>query len=170
MTRNVLATSDSNGPTLLRLALGAVMFAHGAQKAFGWFGGAGLAGTFASFEQGLGIPPALTALAIAAELIGGILLIIGAFGRFAALAIGIDMIVAVLVVHRANGFFMNWEGQKAGEGFEYHILAIAMAAALVVMGSGCCSVDRALTRRKERRVVVVTPATTAPLEPVGTVR
>lgn len=170
MSRNLLDTSDSIGPTLLRLSLGVVMFAHGAQKGLGWFGGPGLQGALASFEQGFGIPPALAGLAIAAELLGGILLIIGAFGRVAALGIGVNMIVAVLLAHRSNGFFMNWTGQKAGEGFEYHILAIGMAAALVVMGSGCCSVDRALTRRKERRVVVVTPPATAPREPVGTRR
>lgn len=169
MSRNLLATSDSIGPLLLRLSLGIVMFAHGAQKVLGWFGGPGLEGTFAMFEQSFGIPPALAALAIAAEFLGGLLLIVGAFGRLAALAIGVDMIVAALVAHVSNGFFMNWSGQQAGEGFEYHVLAVGMAAALVVLGSGCCSVDRALSRRKERRVVVVTPAPET-REPAGTAR
>lgn len=148
MWRNLLATSESNGPLLLRLSLGIVMFAHGAQKALGWFGGPGLQGTFAAFEQSWGIPPALTVLAIGAEFLGGLLLIIGAFGRLAALAIAVDMVVAVLVAHVSNGFFMNWMGQKAGEGFEYHILAIGLALVVMLRGSGAGSVDRLLVGRR----------------------
>lgn len=174
--RRFLATNDSLGPLLLRLTLGLVMFAHGAQKVLGWFGGGGVQATFAAFEQSYGLPPALTVLPMAAELGGGILLIVGAFTRLAAFGIGFNMLVAVVVGgHMANGFFMNWTGNQPGEGSEFHILAIGMAGALMVLGAGAASVDRSLSHRDEERVVtrpatVDGPTTTtapAPREPAG---
>lgn len=165
--RRIIATPESIGPLFLRLALGVVMFAHGAQKVLGWWGGPGVEGTFAAFEQAYGIPPWLTVLPMAAEFLGGLLLIVGLFGRVAALAIGVDMLVAMFVGgHVANGFFMNWFGQMTGEGFEYHILAIGMAAALVAQGSGAASIDRTLMRGREERVVVEPAPTAAPRDPV----
>lgn len=164
--RRVFATHDSIGPLLVRVALGSVMFAHGAQKVLGWWGGLGLEGTFAAFEQGYGLPPWLTVLPMAAEFLGGLLLVVGALGRLAALAIAVDMIVAMAVGgHVANGFFMNWAGQQPGEGFEFHLLAIGMALALLVEGSGAASIDRALMgRRGEERAA--REAAPAPREPV----
>ncbi len=166
--RRIFATSDSVGPLLLRLALGVVMFAHGAQKVLGWWGGPGIQGTFAAFEQGYGIPPWLTVLPMAAEFVGGLLLIVGLAGRLAALTIGVNMLVAMVVGgHVANGFFMNWMGQSPGEGFEYHILAIGMAGAIVALGSGAMSIDRALTPPVRAERVVVEPARApTPREPV----
>jgi len=139
---SILSTDSSRTLTFLRIVLGLVMLPHGLQKTIGWFGGPGYAGTMGFFTS-IGIPAFLGFLAIAAESAGAIALIAGVGTRIAALGILTNMIVAALM-HRANGFFMNWSGQQAGEGFEYHILAIAIALILVVRGAGRWSVDRAL--------------------------
>ena len=132
------------------MALGAVIFPHGAQKLLGWFGGAGLEPTLAFFSDALGIPAALGVLIVLAEFFGGLALIVGAFSRVAAGAIGTIMVGAVLMVHAQNGFFMNWFGAQQGEGFEYHLLALGLAAAVVVAGSGALSLDRVMAQRLDR--------------------
>jgi putative oxidoreductase len=144
MLRKLLSTSDDRVLLLLRLALGVVMFPHGAQKALGWYGGAGLDATIAQFGQ-MGIPSFLSMLVIAAEFLGSILLVVGFMGRVAAFGIACVMVGAVIMVALPNGFFMNWSGQQAGEGFEYHILAFVLAAVIMWRGSGAASIDRALT-------------------------
>lgn len=149
MLRKLLATSDDWTLTLLRLFLGVIFFAHGAQKMLGWFGGYGFSGTMGFFTGMLHIPAPLAFLAICAEFLGGIGLIVGALGRVAAFGIAINMLVAVLMVHGQFGFFMNWSGQQKGEGFEYHLLAIVVAVVLMVRGSGAFSVDRALSSKPE---------------------
>ena len=146
MFRKLLATSDDGVLLLLRLALGIVMFPHGAQKALGWFGGPGVEGITGYFGQ-MGIPAFLTMLVIAAEFLGSILLVIGFLGRVAAFGILCVMLGAIFLVHAPNGFFMNWSGQQAGEGFEFHLLVAAMSLAIVWRGSGATSIDRALTHR-----------------------
>ena len=143
MLRKLLSTSDDRVLLLLRLALGVVMFPHGAQKALGWYGGAGLDATIAQFGQ-MGIPSFLSMLVVAAEFLGSILLVVGFLGRVAAFGIACVMVGAVILVALPNGFFMNWSGQQAGEGFEYHILAFVLAAVIMWRGSGAASVDRAL--------------------------
>src|SRR6478735_8201759 len=147
--QRLVATTDDPIATLLRLALGVVMFPHGAQKALGWFGGYGFGGTMAFFTQQAHIPALFAFLAITAEFAGSLGLISGLLTRVAAFGILCNMLVAVATVHASVGFLMNWYGQyPAGkEGFEYHILAGAIAIALMVRGGGKWSVDRALTRR-----------------------
>lgn len=147
----LLATHPSGGLLLARVLLGLVMAAHGAQKAFGWFGGPGPAATLSSFEQ-MGVPPVFTALVILAELLGGIGLVLGALTRIAAAGILAVMLGAVLMVHLPMGFFMNWGGEKQGEGFEFHLLAIGLATALLVEGAGAFSVDRALLAARREAV------------------
>lgn len=93
--------------TVVRIVLGSVMFAHGAQKALGWFGGAGFGPTLNYFGQNLGIPAPLAVPAIAAEFLSGLFLIVGLLGRLSALGIAVNMIVAGLLVHLRYGFFMN---------------------------------------------------------------
>jgi len=149
MLRKLLATSDDWTLTLLRLFLGVIFFAHGAQKTLGWFGGYGFSGTMGFFTGMLHIPAPFAFLAICAEFLGSIGLILGLLGRVAAFGITINMLVAVLMVHGQFGFFMNWSGQQKGEGFEYHLLAIVVGVVLMVRGSGAFSVDRALSSKAE---------------------
>jgi putative oxidoreductase len=144
MLRKLVQTPHDAVATIARLALGVVMLPHGAQKALGLFGGPGLQGTV-GFMGSMGIPALFAILAIAAEFLGAIGLITGLLGRVAALGIAVVMLVAVGMSHLQTGFFMNWTGQQKGEGFEYHLLAIGLAAVVMVRGSGAWSVDRALS-------------------------
>ena len=144
-------TNNSFAPLIARLTLGIVMFPHGAQKALGWFGGYGFSGTMNFFTQSMHIPAPLAFLAIAAEFAGSIGLILGCFSRIAAFGIASNMVVAILTVHAANGFFMNWFGTQKGEGFEYHLLAIGLALIVIVHGAGKASLDRLISHRLEAK-------------------
>jgi putative oxidoreductase len=142
----LVRTTDDVAPTIIRLALALVFFPHGAQKVLGWFGGYGFSGTMGFFTS-MGIPAVFAALAIAAEFLGAIGLAVGLLSRVAAFGIAATMVVAVLTVHLPNGFFMNWTGKQAGEGFEYHLLVLAMTLVVMIKGAGKASLDRLLTRR-----------------------
>src|SRR5215469_18464476 len=131
MLKKILKTSDDPVLTVLRVVLGAVFFVHGAQKMLGWFGGFGFHGTMGFFTQQIGIPAPLAFLAIAAEFFGGLGLVAGLLSRVAAFGIAVNMLVAIRLVHFANGFFMNWAGTQKGEGFEYHLLALALLVAVL---------------------------------------
>ncbi|SRR5712692_6395632 len=148
MLRKLLGTDPNNHAALLvRLALGIVMFPHGAGKMLGWYGGPGFSGTMAMFTEQLHIPAIFAFLAIMAEFLGSLGLITGLLTRVAAFGIACNMVVAMLMVHLPNGIFMNWFGNQKGEGYEYHILAIAMAVALMMRGGGAFSVDAILSRK-----------------------
>jgi len=129
---------------LIKSDLGAVFFAHGAQKMLRWFGGFGFAGTMGYFTGVMHIPTPLGFLAIAAEFFGGLGLILGFLTRIAAFGIAANMVVAIATVHRAFGFFMNWTGSQKGEGIEYHLLVLAITALLMIQGAGAFSFDRAI--------------------------
>jgi putative oxidoreductase len=146
MFRKLISTSDDFAPTVARLVLGVVIFAHGAQKMLGWFGGFGFHGTMGFFTQMLHIPAPLAFLAICAEFFGGLGLIVGLLSRVAALGIAVNMLVAIFTVHIHNGFFANWTGQQKGEGYEYHLLAIALTLVVMIKGAGALSIDRALSK------------------------
>jgi len=152
MIRKLFATDDNAATAVLRLVLGVVFFAHGAQKMLGWFGGYGYSATMGFFTGMMHIPAPLAFLAIVAEFFGGLGLILGLLTRIAAFGIGMNMIVAIVTVHSAFGFFMNWSGAQKGEGFEYHLLVLAMVVFLMIRGAGAFSVDRAFT------VVATSPA------------
>jgi len=142
-----LIKTDANWVvTIVRIVLGVVFFAHGAQKMLGWFGGYGFSGTMGFFTKTMGIPTPLAFLAIAAEFFGGLGLIFGLLSRIAASGIGVNMLVAIAMVHRHFGFFANWSGSQKGEGYEYHLLAIAIAVAIIVRGARALSLDRAIYR------------------------
>lgn len=149
MTHRLLSTSDDWTLAVLRVVLGLAMFAHGTQKMLGWFGGFGFTGTMNFFTTQMGIPALFAFLAIAAEFFGGLGLIIGLLTRIAAFGVAINMIVAVMMVHTQFGFFMNWNGNQKGEGFEYHVLVLAMTVALMVRGAGAWSVDRIISARAD---------------------
>ena len=146
----LLKTNDSLSGFVARIALGTVMFPHGAQKALGWFGGYGYHGTMGFFTGQMHIPSLFAFLAIAAEFAGSIGLITGFLSRVAAFGIGVNMVVATLLVHGANGFFMNWYGNQKGEGFEYHLLTLGLAVGVILAGAGKWSIDSVLSRRLER--------------------
>jgi len=156
MIRKLIATNNDAAITILRLVLGVVFFAHGAQKALGLFGGPGFSSTIGFFQQ-IGIPAWLAVLAIAAEFLGGLGLLVGFLTRIAALGIIVNMVVAILMVHSRVGFFMNWSGKQPGEGYEFHLLAIALGLAILIKGAGAFSVDRILaTQTPARRLGTVT--------------
>src|ERR1700731_2116703 len=142
MFRKLMATDNDVAITILRLVLGVVFFAHGAQKLLGWFGGYGFTGTMGFFTGMMHIPAPFAVLAIAAEFFGGLGLIFGLFTRVAAFGVLCNMIVAIAMVHIRFGFWMNWTGTQKGEGFEYHLLLIAASAFLMIRGAGAASVDR----------------------------
>ena len=147
MLKKILSTDGNSATTILRLVLGIVFFAHGAQKALGWFGGYGFSGTMGFFTETLHIPAVFAVLAIMAEFLGGLGLIFGLLTRIAAFGIAANMLVAIYAVHLPFGFFMNWSGAQKGEGFEYHLLVLAMTAFLMIKGAGAASLDRVLSRQ-----------------------
>jgi putative oxidoreductase len=147
MFKKLMATPDDSTLTFMRLMLGIVFFAHGAQKALGWFGGYGFSGTMGFFTTQMHIPAPLAFLAICAEFLGGLGLIFGFMARIAAFGIAMNMLVAVLMVHMHVAFFMNWAGNQKGEGYEYHLLALALAIPIIIRGAGAFSVDRALSSK-----------------------
>lgn len=112
------------------------------------FGGYGFSGTMQFFTEQMHIPYVFALLAIAAEFLGALGLIAGLFTRIAAFGITVNMIVAVYMVHYSQGFFMNWFGTQTGEGYEYHILAIALGLALMIRGGGMLSIDSRLGCKK----------------------
>jgi len=146
MFQKLFQTDNDYTLAVLRVVLGIVFFAHGAQKALGWFGGPGFNGTINFFQQ-IGIPAPLAVLAIAAEFLGGLGLLVGFLARVAALGIIINMVVAIFMVHSQVGFFMNWAGNQKGEGFEFHLLVIGVGLAVLVKGAGALSIDRLLAHR-----------------------
>ena len=138
---NVIRTNPDWVLAIARIILGVVFFPHGAQKMLGWFGGHGFKNTIQYFTTQAKLPSVLAFLVIGIEFFGSLELILGLFSRIAALGIIALMVGAVLKVHVLHGFFMNWAGTQKGEGFEYHLLAIALALLIVVKGSGALSVD-----------------------------
>lgn len=148
-------TGSDLSVTIPRLILGVVFFAHGAQKVLGWFGGHGFTATMHAFTTGMHIPALFAFLAIMAEFLGGLGLIFGFLGRIAAFGIMCDMAVAIAMFHHRFGLFMNWSGTQKGEGFEYHLLVLAIGALILIKGSGALSIDRMLTGRSAENTVVL---------------
>jgi len=142
-----LATDRDRTLLLQRVVLGIVMFPHGAQKLLGWFGGYGFSGTMGYFTDTMHLPAPLAFLIIAGESIGAIGLVLGAGTRLAAFGIAAVMLGAIFTTHLHVGFFMNWLGAQQGEGFEYHLLALALALPLAARGGGLFSVDGVLAKR-----------------------
>ncbi len=147
MFRRLLATNSDTAQLILRLVLGLVILPHGMQKMFGAFGGYGFSNTMDYFTNQAGIPALFAFLAITAEFFGALGLITGLLSRIAAFGISVVMVVATLTVHWSNGFFMNWNGNQPGEGFEYHLLAVGLALAVMINGGGKWSLDGLIARK-----------------------
>lgn len=143
----LLSTNSSRTLLYQRIILGVVMFPHGAQKLFGWFGGYGFSDTMTFFTDTMHLPWVIALLVILAESIGALCLVLGAATRVAALGIGAVMLGAIFTSHLDVGFFMNWFGTQKGEGYEFHLLALALALPLVIRGGGHLSLDGALAER-----------------------
>jgi putative oxidoreductase len=146
MMYSFFKTDQSWASLMLRVTLGVVIFAHGAQKLFGWFGGNGFDGTMGFFTNVMHLPWLVAFLVIVGESVGSLGLIAGLSTRFTAASFIVIMLGAIVTVHWPQGFFMNWFGQQQGEGFEYHLLVIGMSAALVLTGGGAWSLDRVVAR------------------------
>jgi putative oxidoreductase len=144
MLRTLFSTDPDWTLTIIRTILGVVFFAHGAQKLLGWFGGSGLKETMRTMRDFLGLPTLLAFAAVATEFFGGLGLIVGLLSRIAAVGIGVTMLAAIVMVHGRYGLFMDWFGARKNHGYEYHLLAIALAVVLVARGSGALSLDRIL--------------------------
>jgi putative oxidoreductase len=144
-----LFKTDTNNSLLAvqRALLGAVMFPHGAQKLLGWFGGYGFDGTMKFFTQTMHFPALLALLVILAESLGALLLLAGLGTRLAAFGISAVMLGAIATTHWKVGFFMNWFGNQAGEGYEFHLLALALGVPLLIAGGGRCALDSWVSAR-----------------------
>src|SRR5512139_692891 len=138
MFKELLRTDNSLAQLFIRIALGVVMFPHGAQKVLGWFGGPGIARTFEAFA-GMGFPPWSVVVLMVVESLGAVLLVCGFLTRLWAVGIGASIAICMFLSHVQHGFFMNWFGQQQGEGFEYHILVIGICLALLIRGGGALS-------------------------------
>lgn len=149
MLASLLHTESSWAPTVLRIALAVVLFPHGAQKLLGWFGGYGFKGTMGYFTGHAGLPWLVGFAAIMIEFFAPLFLLAGFATRLSALAIFGLFVGIIFVAHWKVGFWMNWNGQLAAgqEGFEYHLLVLGMAAALILAGGGKFAVDGLLTRQ-----------------------
>ena len=145
--------SDWTGP-ILRLTLGGVMWAHGAQKMLGWFGGYGFSGTMKFFTDPMHLPWLIGFLVIVIEFFGTLSILIGLASRLWAALLAVLTLGIVFTSHLQHGFFMNWFGNQKGEGYEYFLLLLGLAAALVVNGSGRYSLDKLLQRPAPLRTTV----------------
>jgi putative oxidoreductase len=113
----------------------------------GWYGGFGFDGTMGFFTQTLGLPWIIAFLVVIGEFFGSLALLMGFLTRFSAASIGVIMLGAITMVHLQNGFFMNWFGKQAGEGYEYHLLVLGISVALTIIGAGRWSVDQQIAQR-----------------------
>lgn len=146
--KKIIATNHTNIYALIaRVALGIVVFPHGAQKLLGWFDGNGFEATMNSLTGSMGLPWILALLVILIESIGSLLLIFGLITRVAALGMLINFIGVVLTTQMHNGFFMNWmKVADKGEGLEYFILLFGLAIIALIAGGGKWSLDAVITK------------------------
>jgi putative oxidoreductase len=147
MKKLLFETNNSYAPTILRVLLGTVLFAHGAQKMLGWFGGYGFDSTMGYFTNTVGLPWIVGLLVILVEFFGSLLLILGLGTRIWSISIFFLFVGIMVTSHLSNGFFMNWYGSQKGEGIEFFLLAIGMAASLTITGAGQLSIDQLLAKR-----------------------
>jgi putative oxidoreductase len=144
MKQLIFSTDGSYVGMVLRLAAGAIMLPHGAQKMLGLLGGHGFNATMQYFTKTMGLPWLISFLVIVIEFVGALGLIVGFATRIWAIALIAVMIGAIITTSYSNGFFMNWFGHQQGEGFEYHLLVVAICIGVVLTGSGKFGIDHLL--------------------------
>ncbi len=138
----LFATNPSWSIFIIRLALGVIFFAHGAQKVLGWFGGYGLKPTANHFAS-MGMPLALAYAVCFIEFLSGLGLIVGLLARLCGLGVAAIMIGAMITVHGQHGFFLNAELKPGkGHGIEFALALLAMGLAILIAGAGALSLDR----------------------------
>ena len=137
LLQRLVSTQAGYGLTLLRVIAGLTFAAHGSQKLFGWFGGYGLAGV-GQWMESIGLAPGylMALLAGSAEFFGGLALIVGLLVRPAAAVLAVTMLVAIVTVHLANGFFMS------NNGYEFALALMAISLAVLIEGAGKLSLDK----------------------------
>ena len=147
---NILQTDSHKAGLIYRITLGIVLLPHGCQFLLGWFGGYGFTGSMDYLTTGAGLPWLIAFTVIFLQFFGSLLILAGLGTRLIAPAVIIMFIGMIVTSHLDHGFFMNWGGDQAGEGFEFHLLVIGLALALTVNGSGKYSIDRLLTLKVEK--------------------
>lgn len=147
MTKKILSTDDHNwGQLIIRVTLGSVLFAHGAQKMLGLFGGYGFSATMEALTSQMHLPGAIAFLVIAIEFFGASFLILGFASRIWSLAIIGLFLGIIFTTQIEHGFFMNWYGSQAGEGYEFSLLILGLGVATLINGSGKFSIDTHLAK------------------------
>jgi putative oxidoreductase len=147
MKNSIFSTHNDWTGLIIRLTIGLILFPHGAQKVFGWFGGPGFTNEMAFFTGTLHLPWLIGFLVILIEFLGALSLIVGFASRLWSVAIIILFTGIIFIAHLENGFFMNWFGMQKGEGYEYHLLVIGLSLALLVNGSGKYALDGVWLKR-----------------------
>ena len=146
MIGKILKTDNLDwGALIARVFLGVVILPHGLQKLLGMFGGYGFSATVEYFSS-TGIPSLIGTLIVLGESFGALFLILGLISRISAAGIALIMLGAMIMVHSQFGFFMNWFGAQAGEGFEYHLLALGLALIVLVRGGGKWALDGEISK------------------------
>lgn len=135
---------------ILRLTLSIILFAHGAQMLFGWFGGYGLNSSMEYLTGKEGLPSSIAISVILLQFLGSLALLAGFYARLFATAFTFLFAGMIINSHLPYGFFMNWSGDRAGEGFEYHLLAIGLSLVLLIRGAGSCSIDLVLSSKSNQ--------------------
>lgn len=142
MRQKIFNTNNDWTGLVTRLTIGLIIFPHGAQKVFGWFGGPGFTNEMKFLTETLQLTWLIAFLVIIIEFFGAISLIIGFASRLWCIAMIILFTGIIFTEHASNGFFMNWFGTQKGEGYEYHLLVIGLSLSTLINGSGKYSIDR----------------------------
>ena len=151
--QTITHTNDHVSGLLLRLTLGIVILPHGLQLLLGWFGGYGFNGSMQYFTGVAGLPWLVAFTVIMLQSVGAVFLLTGAGTRLMAIAYIIMFIGMIVTAHSDYGFFMNWDGNQKGEGYEYHLLVIGLALLLVINGAGKFSVDYIASKSRVQQPV-----------------
>ncbi|MBB1290873.1 DoxX family protein [Pseudoalteromonas sp. SR43-6] len=142
LLNTLLSSKAGVAALILRVPVGLILAAHGAQKLFAWFGGYGLEGT-GQWMASIGLEPGywLAMMAGSAEFFGGIALAIGLLTRPAAVVASFTMLIAIFSVHISNGLFM------ANNGYEYALTLLVVTVVLAIQGAGSFSLDNVLAKK-----------------------